>query len=185
MNTSSSLTNSLSQFEFQIDSVDVSNNNNNITNDNLNFNEEQIYTFDSSKGSFKIIFPQEASSNSYSTQVPSEPVSTNALNPQNLYDLLLKLKQTDQLKLDANSPHLTSQFYLKQSEVDLLLNNCNTTSNVSGSLETSSASMITNDLNENDLNSLNDLELPSLTQANTFECQELCCLLKFVALDEF
>jgi hypothetical protein len=110
-----------------------------------------------------------------------EPVSTNALNTQNLYDLLVRLQQNDQLKLDTGSQQITSQFYLNSKQLDSLLNNPD-------EANINEENRSDNNLNiPNELTDLDDLNISSLPQFNTnpFECQELCCLLKFVALDEF
>ena len=118
--------------------------------------QQQSFAFDTSKGSFEI------------TNLNESSVSTDKLNRQNLYDLLLKLQQNDQLKLN-NDSHLTSQFYLNSKEIDNLF------------IRNSSIA----ESNEN-LDDLASLEITSLLPSiqKPFECQELCCLLKFVALDE-
>lgn len=124
----------------------------------------QLYKFDSSRGLFEVITPTDEIN-----KTDLVPVSTNSLNTQNLYDLLLKLQQNDQLKLDTSS-QLTSQFFLNSKELDSLLNNPIEFN------QTQTLPLLSDDLA--------GIELTSLPPSKQFECQELCCLLKFVALDE-
>ena len=131
-----------------------------------------LYTFDSSNGMLTVMNDM---TNNYNNSINS---TTNSLNTQNLYDLLVRLQQNDQLRLDTDS-QLTSQFYLNSKQLDSLLNNP-----VEGNQSQTDQFIH----NENELADLEGLNIASLTPlANDFkpfECQELCCLLKFVALDE-
>ena len=122
--------------------------------------QTQLFAFDSSKGSIEIINLNETSE-----------TSTDKLNRQNLYNLLLKLRQNDQLILNYNDSHLTSQFFLNTNEIDNLFNN---------------ESVAVCESNENNVDDLASLEITSLLPSirQPFVCQEICCLLKFTALDE-
>lgn len=177
-------------------------------------------TFDSSQG--------------YMTIESGNPISTDSMNVENLYNLLVKLKKDN--KLEVSNSALTSQFYITTNEMNSLLQpNDDPILNLEQNLsDSSSAGAVSNEnefndleLLENDLiadanmcgngNSSNSLELDLLddlslipvqsvadfemnknieqqaqeqepqqmTNANSgkFQCQELCCLLKFNALD--
>ena len=138
---------------------------------------KSLVTFDSSKGLITI--------NSDS------PLSTQNLNQESFYNLLIRLQQNNQLQLDNQS--LTSQFYLSQEELDKLI--------LTPSLaEFSSTFSNTNfELGQNYLNSdsiIQNYSIDPLQSMDAFQmnhsqpkvdlpkCQELCCLLKFNASDD-
>lgn len=85
--------------------------------------------------------------------------STSSLNSKNFYDLLIKLQQKDQFKMQSDL-QLTSQFLLSNRDLDSLLEDSSDSQNSSTSHS-------------------------SCHDAAAYDCQELCCLLKFSALEEF
>ena len=116
-------------------------------------------------------------------------LSTNALNVDNFYNLLVRLNQNDQLELNNSS--LTSQFYLTPEELNSLLepnevysfaNNANfnnelDTNNKESLLNTSSNQITNSDYI--DLSS--DLSTFPYIKTDKFQCLEICCLLKIDA----
>ena len=133
-----------------------------------------LISFDSSKG--------------YLTVDSDNPLSTNDLNSENFYNLLIKLNIND--KLELNDTFLTSKFYLTPDELSSLLepNDTNSVTNAekmnnSSLEETTYSNMSSVDLSQNsDL-----LENSNLKKENDDNCHclEICCLLKMNALDYF
>jgi len=125
---------------------------------NTKFSSEQhidMISFDSSKG--------------FITVDSDNKLSTDSLNKEHFYNLLVKLNQNDKLELNDGSL-LTSQFYLTQEELNSLL-------------KPNEEPNSTNDLN---IAYSTNLDCSELTPETTFssikidnsQCQEICCLLK-------
>ena len=149
-------------------------------------NESQILTnndqvlFDSSKGVFTINSDNE--------------LSTNNLNQENFYNLLVKLQQNNKLELNQESC-LTSQFYLSPEELNLLIDTPNqAVSEANYSNEQYEYTQM-NDVSQSQMNNLNQFDKSLLDfndQVNQSKstntrtgCQELCCLLKFNVSDDY
>lgn len=138
-----------------------------------------LVTFDSSKGLITI--------NSDS------PLSTQNLNQESFYNLLLRLQQNNQLELDNQS--LTSQFYLSQEELNKLIVNpapiadafSSTLSNTNFELDQNylDPTPIVQNYSIDPLQSTDAFQMNHpQPKANLPKCQELCCLLKFNASDD-
>jgi len=106
-------------------------------------------------------------------------LSTNSLNKENFYNLLVKLNQNDQLEL--NDSLLTSQFYLTPEELNSLLkpneeklpaNNLNMYGTVTDTLNLES------NANLNYTEEFSPESTFSSIKIDKFQCQEICCLLK-------
>jgi hypothetical protein len=104
-------------------------------------------------------------------------LSTNSLNKENFYNLLVKLNQNDQLEL--NDSLLTSQFYLTPEELNSLLkpneeklpaNNLNMYGTETSNSESNANLNFTEEFSpESTFSSI---------KIDKFQCQEICCLLK-------
>ena len=98
-------------------------------------------------------------------------MSTSTLNSKNLYELLIKLQRTDQLKIQNEC--IIGEFFTSSKEIEPLLQvnvNNNNYGNNGGTLNA-------------ELNSCLYNHQQVVKSAD--ECQELCCLLKFNQLDNF
>lgn len=126
-------------------------------------NSNDVISFDSSKG--------------FITLDTDNKFSTDSLNKENFYNLLVKLNEND--KLELNDSLLTSQFYLTPDELNSLL-------------KPNDAGNLTNDLNNKEtLDGGKKLDCSELSPETTFssikidnsQCQEICCLLKIDYFD--
>lgn len=174
-NTSSSnATNELNLTDLNLDNLDID-----ILPQVNQIQHGNLVTFDSSKGIITI--------NSDS------PLSTQNLNQENFYNLLLKLQQSNQLEL--NNQSLTSQFYLSQEELNQLIADPSqqptlnplinqTNFDLDQAYLNSSPSIIPN-YSINQLDQTTTFQMTNLqTNNEPPKCQELCCLLKFNASDD-
>jgi hypothetical protein len=75
-------------------------------------NNANLITFDTSQGFISF--------NPVDSNNPNE-IPTNNLNTQNLYNLLIRLQQNNQLELNRNDSSLTCQFYMSSEELNSLL----------------------------------------------------------------
>ena len=158
--------------------------------DNASFNVDQFNTMDTSLGNIYQPSSYFDSSSGVLTVNSNAPVSTNSLNTQNLYNLLIKLQEDDKLKLNNDS--LTSQFYLSSNELNSLLepnqikNLNNYNQEIVNSEHFSYNFMYQDSISQSNIDfntePLQPVEVNLQAPAN-FQCQELCCLLKFTPLD--
>lgn len=134
-------------------------------------------TFDSAKG--------------FMTINSDSPVPTENLNQQNFYNLLLKLQQNNQLELN-NDSSLTSQFYLSPEELNLLMEPTQSQEQIIQADLTPVFQAYPAQSEEYSLLNTESIQTSfeqqgvlNKQQETANKCQEMCCLLKFNALDDF
>ncbi|CAF0729133.1 unnamed protein product [Brachionus calyciflorus] len=183
----------LTDLNFEQIELSLAKNNNNNDNSILTNNTTDLVTFDSSKGVF--------------TVNRDNVVLTENLNQENFYNLLVKLQQNNKLELN-NESCLTSQFYLSQEELNLLIDTPNqpVSENIPN-LDNQNSSINQDQIQYQNLNpgsnftlnqnydyTINQYEQNSIQyqsnqtvnqENNQPKCQELCCLLKFNTSNDF